>query len=164
MHDIRNVFPPLIHLENRINRPSANPAQTSIHSHFSLQPALPFPRLPCPSTPKPSPLTVHKYHLSRHSSIAYTTPTCDPGSNVWCKVRGQLSSARLTAAIYSYMHSVPGAQRLWVRFCVLSFPCFSFLSVISFFPFFLIEVKYWPGFLLPLCGSSFCTFFLDFFF
>jgi hypothetical protein len=122
MHDIRNVFPPLIHLENRINRPSANLAQTSIHSHFSLQPALPFPRLPCPSTPKPSPLTVHKYHLSRHSSIAYTTPTCDPGSNVWCKVRGQLSSARLTAAIYSYMHSVPGAQRLWVRFCVLSFP------------------------------------------
>jgi hypothetical protein len=132
MHDIPNVFPTLIHLENRINRHSADPAQTPIHSHFSLYPALPFPLSPYPSTPKLPPPTIFKYHLTRRSSIAYTTPTCDPGSNVWCKVRGQLSSARLTAAIYSYMHSVPGAQRLWVRFCVLSFPFFSFFPFLSF--------------------------------
>jgi hypothetical protein len=111
-------------------------AQSRSNSH-SLT-LLPLPRLTFPSlaprTHTQTPTSYHKYHLTRRSSIAYTTPTRDPGSNVWCKVRGQLGSARLTAAIYSYMHSVPGAQRLWVRFCVLSFPflLFPFSHFVSF--------------------------------
>jgi hypothetical protein len=164
MHDICDDFPPLIHLENTFPAPQRNPAQSPIHSHFSVHPALPFPLSPHPSTPKLLPPTIPKYHLIRRSSIAYTTPTCDPGSNVWCKVRGQLGSARLTAAIYSYMHSVPGAQRLWVRFCVLSFPFLLFPFSHFFLSFLLNRSKNPTGFSSPTSWFFFLHIFLRLFF